>query len=160
MEHEVLEISGIFSAIIVGFLIGLRHSLDGDHIVAISTLSRDYNKYFKNLWIGLSWGLGHSTPLILIGISVLLFKDIFFDIYEPISTYFEILVSVMLIFLGIQVFWKLYRGNLHIHLHDHDGLSHTHLHNNHSHEKINDHNENHGHNLFSDFMPFLDKSLT
>mgnify|MGYP003323356789 CR=1 FL=1 len=61
----------------------------------------------------------------------------------------------MLIFLGIQVFWKLYRGNLHIHLHDHDGLSHTHLHNNHSHEKINDHNENHGHNLFSDFMPFF-----
>ena len=156
MEHEVLEISGIFSAILVGFLLGLRHSIDGDHIVAISTLSRDYNKYFKNLWIGISWGLGHSTPLIIIGISVLLFKDVFFDVYEPISTYFEILVSIMLIFLGIQVFWKLYKGNLHIHLHDHDGVSHAHLHNNHFHEKkIKEHNKEHGHSIFSDFMPFF-----
>ncbi len=37
MEHEFIEISGILSAILVGFLLGLRHSLDGDHIVAIST---------------------------------------------------------------------------------------------------------------------------
>ncbi len=156
MEHEVLEISGVFSAILVGFLLGLRHSIDGDHIVAISTLSRDFNKYIKNLWIGISWGLGHSTPLILIGISVLLFKDIFYDIYEPISLYFEILVSVMWIVLGIQVFWKLYKGNLHIHIHDHDGVSHTHLHSNHMHDqKSNEHKTDHGHNFFSDYMPFF-----
>jgi len=156
MEHEFIEISGILSAILVGFLLGLRHSLDGDHIVAISTLSRDFNKYIKNLWIGISWGLGHSTPLILIGISVLLFKDLFFDFYKPLSSYFELLVSIMLIFLGIQVFWKLYKGSLHIHLHEHDGVSHTHLHSSHVHDETKiEHNKQYGHSFFSDFMPFF-----
>ena len=133
MEHDVIKFSGIISAIIVGFFIGLRHSLDGDHVIAVSTMAKDVRSFFGTILIGLSWGLGHSTPLIVIGVLILLLKDDIIDIYEPISSYFELLVSVMLIFLGLQVFWKLFRGNFHFHKHEHDGVGHTHLHNSHIH---------------------------
>ena len=53
-----------------------------------------------------SWGLGHSTPLIIIGLLVLTIRDSIIEFYEPISDYFELLVALMLIFLGLQVFWK------------------------------------------------------
>ena len=80
MEHEV-AIPGIASAIIIGLVIGLRHSTDGDHVVAVSTMARDYRSVFKGLWVGVSWGLGHSTPLLLLGILILLVKQSFMDLY-------------------------------------------------------------------------------
>ena len=50
MEHEVIQFSGLFSAIFIGLIIGLRHSTDGDHVVAVSTMARDYQSIFKGLW--------------------------------------------------------------------------------------------------------------
>ena len=44
MEHEIIQFSGILSALFIGLLIGLRLSTDGDHIVAISTIVRDIKK--------------------------------------------------------------------------------------------------------------------
>ena len=44
MEQEIIQFSGILSALFIGLLIGLRHSTDGDHIVAISTIVKDNKK--------------------------------------------------------------------------------------------------------------------
>ena len=98
----MIPISDGFSILILGITIGLIHSTDGDHILALSTLSRDYRKSLKNFWIGISWGLGHSTPLMILGIVILLAKQSILDHYLKISIYMEILVGIMLIFLGIQ----------------------------------------------------------
>ena len=155
MEHDAIKFSGIISAIIVGFFIGLRHSLDGDHVIAVSTMAKDLRSFFGTIWIGLSWGLGHSTPLIIIGVLVLLIKDDIIDIYEPISSYFELLVSVMLIFLGLQVFWKLFRGNFHFHKHEHDGVGHTHLHNSHIHNNSKKFESDHKHSFIFQLAPFF-----
>ena len=65
---ESVPIAGFGSALVLGLIIGLRHSTDGDHIVAVSTMARDYQSLFKGLWVGVSWGLGHSTPLLILGI--------------------------------------------------------------------------------------------
>ena len=156
MHHELVSLTGITSAIIIGLFLGLRHSLDGDHIVAVSTMARDFKSYFRTLWIGFSWGLGHSTPLIIIAILVFSFKEKILEIYNPISSYFEILVSIMLIFLGIQVFWNLFKGNLHVHKHNHDGIDHTHVHNSHSHKLKNEIiKNNHKHYFFNNLLPFF-----
>ena len=40
MDHELIKFSGLTSAIIIGLIIGLRHSTDGDHIIAIYTLAK------------------------------------------------------------------------------------------------------------------------
>ena len=108
MEHEIIQFSGILSALFIGLLIGLRHSTDGDHIVAISTIVRDNKKIINSVWVGISWGIGHTIPLMILGTIILLLKESFLDLYMPFSIYFEFAVAIMLIILGLQVFWKLY----------------------------------------------------
>tara|TARA_B100001750_G_scaffold247411_1_gene273070 strand:+ start:4355 stop:5140 length:786 start_codon:yes stop_codon:yes gene_type:complete len=157
MHSEAIHFSGIISALIVGLIIGFAHSTDGDHVVAVSTMARDFRSVFKGLWVGLSWGLGHSTPLLILGILVLLFKQSIIDYYEPISGFFEFGVGLMLVYLGIQVFWKLKNNEFHIHSHDHDGESHKHLHGSHFHEEIEKHNphQERKHGLFPELFPFF-----
>ena len=90
MDHELIKFSSLTSAIIIGLIIGLRHSTDGDHIIAISTLAKEYKNIFKSLWIGVSWGLGHSTPLMILGVLILISKQAMMDIYNSISVYFDL----------------------------------------------------------------------
>jgi sulfite exporter TauE/SafE len=155
VEHE-LAVPGIASAIIIGLVIGLRHSTDGDHVVAVSTMARDYRSVFKGLWVGVSWGLGHSTPLLLLGTLILLVKQSFMDLYASVSSIFEFGVALMLIFLGAQVFWKMYRGDFHVHEHEHDRGGHKHLHGSHGPEE-NPESPHDGsrHGLFPELIPFF-----
>lgn len=138
MEHDGFIITGPFSALIFGLILGLRHSTDADHIVAVSTISRDYKSIVQGLWVGISWGIGHSTPLIILGLIILLIKESFINFYAGISHYFEIGVAVMLILLGIQVFWKIYRQDFHSHTHKHNGQDHVHVHGTHIHAETSD----------------------
>ena len=157
MEHESIQFTGIISAIVFGLIIGLRHSTDGDHVVAVSTMARDYKSLFKGLWVGVSWGLGHSTPLLVLGTLILLFKQSVLDFYESLAVYFEFGVALMLLFLGFQVFWKMYRGEFHIHAHEHDGESHKHLHGTHQHEDSIDNSPHQEtkHGWFPELIPFF-----
>ena len=123
--------SGALAAILLGFLLGLKHATDADHVIAISTVVKEYKNAFKGLWIGISWGLGHTAPLIILGFIILISKDSVMDFYEDIAHYFELGVAVMLILLGLQVYWNLRRSTLHVHDHAHDGSSHLHIHGTH-----------------------------
>ena len=55
--------SGALAAILLGFLLGLKHATDADHVIAISTVVKEYKNAFKGLWVGISWGLGHTCLL-------------------------------------------------------------------------------------------------
>jgi ABC-type nickel/cobalt efflux system permease component RcnA len=135
LEESAIQITGPLSALIIGFVLGLKHSTDADHVVAVSTIARDYKNALQSLWVGASWGLGHSTPLIITGIIVLALKESFISFYADIAFYFEIGVALMLVFLGVQVFWKIYKGEFHSHAHEHDGQAHMHIHGSHTHEE-------------------------
>ena len=155
---ESVPIAGFGSALVLGLIIGLRHSTDGDHIVAVSTMARDYQSLFKGLWVGVSWGLGHSTPLLILGIIILLLKEAALDLYESVATYFEFGVALMLIFLGLQVFWKISKGEFHVHDHynEHDQEEHKHIHGSHAHEEDEeDAHESNTHGPFPIFIPFF-----
>ena len=156
MENELIKFSGGFSAIIIGLLVGLRHSTDGDHIIAISTLSRDYRNVFKSMWIGVSWGLGHSTPLFILGIIILFVKQSFIDFYIQIAGFFEFGVALMLILLGLNVFWKIHKGSFHSHTHEHEGSKHTHFHGSHNHTGSNfDEHYSKKHWFLPELIPFF-----
>lgn len=156
MGEETIRFTGIYSALIFGLIVGLRHSTDGDHVVAVSTMARDYRSVFKGLWIGVSWGLGHSTPLLFLGILILFMKNSLMDSYNAIAPVFELGVAVMLILLGLQVFWKIYRGQFHVHRHDHDGGEHKHLHGSHGHQNDSDiPHASSRHGIFPQLIPFF-----
>ena len=145
--------SGAFAALTLGFLLGLRHATDADHVVAVSTIVSEYRNAWRGIWVGASWGLGHSTPLLVLGVIILLFKEVVLDRYESIAPVFEFGVGIMLVLLGAQVFWNLRRGRLHLHQHAHDDGPHVHIHA--THDPAADPEEETPHGFFHPGKPFF-----
>ena len=110
----------------LGFLIGLRHALEADHVAAVSSIvsggtsRRDITRH------GLTWGLGHTITLFAFsGVAIMLGRAIPASISNPIET----AVGVMLVGLGGNVLWRLWRERVHFHGHRHaDGIAHLHAH--------------------------------
>jgi ABC-type nickel/cobalt efflux system permease component RcnA len=120
--------SSALVALSLGLLLGVRHATDADHVVAISTIVSEYRNAWRGIWIGASWGLGHTTPLLIVGTAILLLKGTVAEQYERFSSYLEFGVGIMLVFLGVQVFWTLRRRRLHLHEHLEEDNPHVHLH--------------------------------
>jgi hypothetical protein len=90
--------ASLFSALAIGFLLGLRHATDGDHVVAVSAIASRERSVFRALRIGAAWGIGHSVTLMLVGGAIVLFR---LTIPARLGLGFEFLVAVMLVALGV-----------------------------------------------------------
>ena len=120
--------SGVWAVLAIGMLLGLKHATDADHVVAVATFATEHGNVWRGMWVGASWGLGHTTPLLILGIVILLVKEALLDRYEAVAPVLEFGVGIMLVFLGAQVFYNLRRGTLHAHAHQHGGRAHVHVH--------------------------------
>ena len=136
--------TGTMAALALGFLLGLKHATDADHIVAVSTIVGRYRNVWRGIWVGASWGLGHTIPLLIIGVIVLIFKQTVLDQYSALAPILEFGVGIMLVILGTQVFWNVTRGRLHLHEHEHDNKPHFHIHGSHSKEESTVDESTHG----------------
>lgn len=145
--------SGALAALALGFLLGLKHATDADHVVAVSTIATEYRNAWRGIWVGGSWGLGHTTPLLVLGVIILIFKSVVLDRYETVAPVFEFGVGIMLVLLGAQVFWNLKRGRLHVHRHEHDDDPHLHIHGSHGSTDGTDAQKEHG--FFNPGKPFF-----
>lgn len=122
------------SFLLLGFLLGVKHALDADHIVAVSTIAAGNRSLKRSCAVGFCWGVGHTAVLLVAGLAVLGFH---LAIPHDTARLFEAGVGVMLIGLGLSVGWTLLRERLHVHAHTHeDGTGHLHVHS---------HLEGHGH---------------
>ena len=90
----------LVSLLATGFLLGLRHALDADHVVAVTTLLRRRADLKTLLGYGATWGLGHTATLLATGLFVLAFRR---AIPDDVASLFEGTVGVMLIVLGLGV---------------------------------------------------------
>jgi high-affinity nickel permease len=116
----------VFGILGLGFLLGMQHALEADHIAAVSSIAArrvDVGDIVKH---GLTWGLGHSLTLFAFaGAAILLGHAISEHYARPIET----AVGVMLVGLGAHVLWRLWRDRVHFHRHGHgDGTVHFHAH--------------------------------
>lgn len=146
--------SGALVVLLFGLALGLKHATDADHVVAVSTMASEYRNAWRGIWIGASWGLGHTTPLLIVGVIILLFKNVVLDRYESVAPYFEFGVGIMLVFLGAQVFYNLRKKRLHIHRHvEHEESPHVHIHATHDASEPADVEESHG--FFQPGKPFF-----
>jgi high-affinity nickel permease len=121
----------------LGFMLGLRHALDSDHVAAVSTVLTQRPSLRASGLIGFSWGIGHTLILLLVGLIVLWFRV---PVPELLAQVAEGAVGVMLVVLGGLLGVKLFKERWHVHQHDHDGSRHVHLH---SHAVIVDHGHPH-----------------
>jgi sulfite exporter TauE/SafE len=121
----------------MGFLLGARHALDADHVVAVTTILSKRPSFRASGFIGFCWGSGHTLVLLLVGLAVIALK---ITIPERLASAFEFLVGLMLVGLGVSLAATIARERWHWHAHQHEGATHLHLH---SHDRREDHQHQH-----------------
>ncbi|MBC7912406.1 MAG: hypothetical protein H7Y30_18005 [Pyrinomonadaceae bacterium] len=116
----------IFSVLAFGFILGLKHAVEADHVAAVSTIVSERQSLWSSSLVGGLWGLGHTISLLVAGIAVILLH---IKISERTALALEFGVALMLILLGLLAIRKLWRGGqLHLHAHEHGGHLHAHPH--------------------------------
>ena len=63
----------IVSLLAFGFVLGLKHAVDADHLAAVSTMVSERRSLLSSSLIGVLWGLGHTISLMAAGIVVIFF---------------------------------------------------------------------------------------
>ena len=115
----------VLTALFFGLLLGVRHALDADHIVAVTTIVSRSNSLLRSALVGLSWGIGHTATLFMAGFMVLVFK---LAIPDKLSLSLEFAVGVLLVLLGAPLIKQLVTSRPHVHLHQHGDKRHLHSH--------------------------------
>jgi ABC-type nickel/cobalt efflux system permease component RcnA len=129
----------VFSLILLGFVLGMRHATDPDHVIAVSTIvSRQsitrQHTMRAALLIGSLWGLGHTVTIVVVGGAIVLFTVV---IPPRLGLTMEMAVALMLIVLGmwnltavleqVRASWpRGAAGPLHAHPHSHGDYIHSH----------------------------------
>ena len=114
------------TVLVLGFLVGMRHALEADHLAAVATLARESRGVRDSALRGAVWGLGHTLTLFLVGGVCLLVGGV---VPEGFARAAEGAVGLMLVALGAQVLWRMRRQGVHVHAHRHeDGTVHLHAH--------------------------------
>jgi len=122
----------------IGFFLGMRHAIDPDHVVAVSTIVSREKSIPRAGWIGVLWGVGHTLTILVVGTAIILFGIV---IPPRVGLALEFSVALMLILLGVlnltgAMKWiskKLSPAHpeaheTHSHLHFHGTHLHTHAH--------------------------------
>jgi high-affinity nickel-transport protein len=90
--------TALFAIVALGFVLGMRHATDPDHVVAVTTIvSRERTMWHAAL-IGILWGLGHTFTILVVGTAIILFK---LTIPPRLGLSMELAVGFMLILLGV-----------------------------------------------------------
>ena len=138
-----MDLSIIF-ILLTGIGLGFAHSLDPDHVVAVSTLLCNNKSIRKSITSATVWGVGHSTVLFIIGLLVLTLSVV---IPQSVLRLFDSAAGVLLIILGALVIRPLIAEKIrpdqinHEHTHSHPQL-HPHSH---PHDQIKDNHHGHAH---------------
>lgn len=81
-----------------GFLLGVRHAVDPDHVVAVTAIATGQRSVRRASRIGALWGVGHTVTILLVGGAIILFR---IAIPARLGLAFEFLVGLVLIVLGV-----------------------------------------------------------
>ncbi len=111
----------VFSFLIFGFVLGFKHALDPDHLVAVWNIVGERKGVFSSSIVGALWGVGHTASLLLVGVVVIALQV---QIPARIALGMEFAVALMLMVLGVNALRKLRGGALLIQAHEQS----THLH--------------------------------
>ena len=111
----------------LGFLIGMQHALEADHLAAVGTMAFGEPASKRRLALrGAAWGVGHTLTLFAICAAVILLG---LTLTDRIAAVLEFGVGIMLVLLGLDVVRRMRARRVHFHAHKHgDGRAHMHAH--------------------------------
>jgi ABC-type nickel/cobalt efflux system permease component RcnA len=121
MHESMLAMLGL------GFVLGLRHATEADHLAAVSAIVSERRSIGQSAVVGALWGIGHTSSLLFAGAFVIVLGV---AIPERIATILELVVALMIVFLGSRVLYVILRTHrsMHVHAHAHGGREHIHIH--------------------------------
>lgn len=108
--------NGPLSLLALGFLLGMRHATDADHVVAVSTIVAREKRLGAACLLGAVWGMGHTVTIFAVGVAI-----VFLHIVIParVGLSMEFAVGLMLVLLGAFNVAGRGLGALHSHAHRH-----------------------------------------
>jgi hypothetical protein len=116
----------LLSVLMIGFLLGMKHALESDHLAAVATLATGQHSLPATIRQGVAWGVGHTVTLIIVGAIVLMLGA---TVPVNLERALELCVGLMLFGLGVDVIRRLARERIHFHVHRHNsGAMHVHAH--------------------------------
>lgn len=128
MLDQAVNLPTTFSfALGLGFLLGLKHATEADHLMAVTTIVSEHRSVWRSALVGGLWGVGHTASLLIAGVLVIFLRV---TIPDRVAALLELAVALMIIFLGSRVLYLLLRKRktIHVHSHTHDNATHSHLH--------------------------------
>ena len=87
------------SVLALGFILGMRHATDPDHVVAVTTIVSQHGSVARAARVGALWGVGHTATIVLVGGAILLFR---LAVPPRLGLAMEFAVAVMLVLLGVR----------------------------------------------------------
>jgi hypothetical protein len=104
--------------LLLGLLVGLRHSFEPDHLTAVSTLVGETRGLRGGAMLGALWGVGHTLSLVIVGAILMIVGA---SLPERAAVIFELCVAGMLLILGARaiVVALAAAGHPHPHAHGH-----------------------------------------
>jgi cytochrome c biogenesis protein CcdA len=118
---------GMFASLLtLGFLLGVRHALEADHVAAVASLATRARSARDSARLAALWGAGHALMLLLVGGAVVALGAVLPD---GLARLLEAAAGALLAALGLDVLRRLRGQRVHFHLHRHDdGVRHVHAH--------------------------------
>jgi high-affinity nickel-transport protein len=125
------------SVVALGFVLGMRHATDADHVMAVMTIVSRQRSLKPAACVGALWGVGHTLTVVLVGSVIILFN---LAIPDHLGLAMELGVGLMLIVLGLTTVAGSARAVsapdgprsapavVHTHPHSHGDYVHTHPH--------------------------------
>jgi ABC-type nickel/cobalt efflux system permease component RcnA len=92
------RLSTFLGIVFLGLFLGMRHSTDPDHVVAVSTIVTRERSVRQGALIGMLWGVGHTLTIFVVGSAIILFG---LAIPPRVGLSMEFSVALMLILLGV-----------------------------------------------------------
>lgn len=116
----------LLSSLGLGFLIGMHHATEPDHVAAVCSVASRRKGVRSISRHGVFWGIGHTLTLVVVAGTCLVLRT---NVPDTLAAQLEFAVGLMLVALGAQVLFRLWRDRLHFHSHRHgDGQIHFHAH--------------------------------
>ncbi len=134
--------------VVLGFLLGMLHATDADHVIAVSTIVSRQQHVGGAARVGLLWGVGHTFTILVVGSAIILFNVV---IPARLELAMELCVALMLVLLGVVTLSRVSRDvretftaalaqglaehahaapvvDAHLHVHAHGDYVHVHPH--------------------------------
>ncbi|MGH7354460.1 MAG: high-affinity nickel-transport family protein [Candidatus Rokuibacteriota bacterium] len=93
-------------ALALGFVFGLQHATDADHVVAVASIVSRTSRFAAGALVGAFWGLGHTVTIVAAGTAIVLFNV---TVTPRAGLSLELAVAFMLMALGVARIVRLMR---------------------------------------------------